>query len=92
MLRRSWQYHLLTNMKEHLEDTPEDRSLIHGLFRDYPEGCYVRDTINNKRGMVRYIGRYIRHPAVAESRIESYDGEQVTFWYLDTIGSGSTSR
>lgn len=45
---------------------------------------YVRakDTINNKKG-IKYIGRYIRHPAVAESRIKSYDGEEVTFWYED---------
>lgn len=33
--------------------------------------------------MVRYIGRYIRHSAIAESRIESYDGERVTFFYFD---------
>lgn len=45
---------------------------------------YVRakDTINNKKG-IKYIGRYIRHPAVAESRIKSYDGEEVTFLYED---------
>jgi len=85
MLRRSWQYHLLTNVKEHIEGTPENRRLIHRLFQEYPEGCYVhaKDTVDNKKQMIRYIGRYIRHPAVAESRIESYDGERVTFWYLD---------
>ena len=33
--------------------------------------------------MVKYIGRYIRHPAVAESRIISYDGNEVVFWYRD---------
>jgi uncharacterized protein (DUF983 family) len=85
MLRRAWQYHLLTNVKKHIEDTRENRMLIHLLFEEYPEGFYVRakDTINNKRGMVKYIGRYIRHPAIAESRIEEYDGERVTFWYFD---------
>ena len=31
--------------------------------------------------MVKYVGRYIRHPAVAESRIISYDGQEVVFWY-----------
>jgi hypothetical protein len=55
------------------------------LFEEYPEGFYVRakDTIENKKQVIRYIGRYIRHPAVAESRIEEYDGERVTFWYFD---------
>jgi hypothetical protein len=33
--------------------------------------------------MVKYIGRYIRHPVIAECGIESYDGKRATFWYLD---------
>lgn len=85
MLRRSWQYQLLTGLGKMLEDTCENRGFIDGLFKRYPEGFYVRakDTVNNKKGMVKYIGRYIRHPAVAESRIISYDGKEVIFWYKD---------
>jgi len=85
MLRRSWQYQLLTNLKGELEDTRENRRFIDGLFKKYPEGFYVRakDTVKNKKGMVKYVGRYIRHPAVAESRIISYDGHEVVFWYED---------
>jgi len=85
MLRRAWQYQVLTNLKKGLEDNPENRKLIDSLFKRYPEGFYVRakDTITNKKGMIRYIGRYIRHPAIAESRIEFYDGKTVGFWYLD---------
>lgn len=88
MLRRSWQYQLLTNMKSEIADTLKNRRLIDDLFQQYPEGFYVRakDTINNKKGMIRYIGRYIRHPAVAEGRIESYDGKEVSFWYEDDDG------
>ncbi|RLF35246.1 MAG: hypothetical protein DRN08_03350 [Thermoplasmata archaeon] len=29
------------------------------------------------------MGRYIRHPAVAESRTIFYDGNEVIFWYKD---------
>ncbi len=85
MLRKSWQYQLLKTLKEELPDTPENAELIDSMFKEYPNGFYVRakDTINNKKGMIRYIGRYIRHPAVAESRIQSYDGKEVTFWYED---------
>jgi hypothetical protein len=77
MLRKAWQYHLPTNLKKCIEDTRENRMMIHLLFEDYPEGFYVgaKDTINNRKGMVRYIGGYIRHPAIAESRIKKYDGE-----------------
>ena len=41
----------------------------------------------NKRGKVkeqlRYIGRYIRRPAIGINRIEAYDGQFVTFTYKD---------
>ncbi len=34
--------------------------------------------------IARKIGRYVKHPPIAESRITGYDGELVTFWYEDT--------
>jgi len=88
LLRKSWQYHLLTDIKKAIPDTPENQRLIDYLFKRYPKGFYVRakDTINNKKGMIRYIGRYIRHPAIAESRIMDYDGKSVSFYYLDDGG------
>lgn len=84
-LRKTWQYQVLTMFKKVIPDTPENRALIDYLFDAYPDGFYVRakDKIYNKKHMIRYIGRYIRHPAVAESRIESYNGKNITFWYVD---------
>ncbi|UZH05453.1 transposase [Heyndrickxia coagulans] len=32
---------------------------------------------------LRYIGRYIRRPAIGMNRIEEYDGQFVTFKYID---------
>ena len=43
--------------------------------------CWTLD----KKKMIKYIGRYIRHPAVAESRMVSYDGKHVVFWYEDDV-------
>ena len=85
MLRKCWQYQLLTRLGKELKDTILNHRLIDKMFNKYPKGFYVRakDTVSNKKGMVRYIGRYIRHPAVAESRIISYDGTEVVFWYKD---------
>ena len=85
MLRKSWQSHLLNSLKKKIKGTPGNTKLIDDLFKKHPEGFYVRakDTINNKKGMIKYIGRYIRHPAVAESRIVYYDGKEVIFWYKD---------
>jgi len=85
MLRRAWQYQVLTNLKAALENTLENSRLIDSLFKRHLEGFYVRakDTITGEKDLIRYIGRYIRHPAIAESRIEFYDGETVGFWYRD---------
>jgi len=51
MLRKSWQYQLLTNMKKKREDTPGNRELIDALFKEHLEGFYMRakDTVNNKK-------------------------------------------
>ncbi|WP_368859684.1 transposase [Halalkalibacter sp. APA_J-10(15)] len=35
------------------------------------------------RGAAKYIGGYLARPAVAECRIESYDGPRMHFWYED---------
>ena len=42
-------------------------------------GC----TLSNAFFTTRYIGRYAKRPAIAESRIKEYDGETVTFEYQD---------
>ena len=31
--------------------------------------------------MIKYIGRYLGRPVIATSRIDSYDGDNVTFHY-----------
>lgn len=81
-LRKTWQYQVLTNLKKQIPDTIENRLLIDKLFKKHKDGFYVRakDKIKNVEGL-RYIGRYVRHPAIANSRIIDYDGENVTFWY-----------
>ena len=57
MLRRSWQYQLLTNLKKEIADTPENRKLIDTLFKEHPEGFHVRaeDTINIRGGNRHYV-------------------------------------
>jgi len=89
LLRKSWQYQVLTSLKAELEDSYENRRLIDSLFKRYSKGFYVRakDTIRNKKGMMKYIGRYIKHPAIAESRISSYDGKSVCFWHEEDNGT-----
>lgn len=55
------------------------------MYRKYKDGFYVNAdrAITDMRKATKYIGRYLARAAIAEYRIESYDGESVTFWYED---------
>jgi hypothetical protein len=57
------------------------------MFKEYPEGFYAylppESRITSKRMIAKYVGRYVRHPAIANCRLYGYDGESVTFWYKD---------
>jgi hypothetical protein len=89
-LRRTWQYRVLTNLKAALPKTKENAKLIDRLFKDYPEGFYVfapkESRITSRHKISRYVARYVRHPAIANSRICRYNGKEVTFWYADRDG------
>jgi len=80
-LRKVWQYHVLTAIRKALPNSLENKRLIDKMFKDHPNGFYVyaKDEINNKKDLLKYIARYIHHPAIAQSRILSFDGETVAF-------------
>jgi len=86
-LRKVYQYEFLTDLKSHMPKTHETSLLIDSLFKNNPKGFYVkakrRVAGSKSRDVARYVGRYIRHPAIAESRIISFDtkANKVTFWY-----------
>ena len=86
-LRRIWQYHLLKAVKRRLPNSPENCVLIDKLFWDHKEGFYVfaKRRVTSPRGIARYVARYVRHPAVAESRISEFNRliNTVMFWYKD---------
>ena len=82
-LRKMWQYDILTALRTAF---PQDRrlaSIVDACFRKYPKGFYLhaQRRIGSDRHQVRYIARYIRHPAISQSRIVDYDGQNVTFVY-----------
>lgn len=83
LLRRKWQYHLLTQLKKSLPKTPEQARLIDRQFKAHGKGFYVNgeSKMSSSRYTARYIGRYMGRPALAEYKITRYDGKEVTFWY-----------
>jgi uncharacterized OB-fold protein len=83
-LRKAWQYTLLKNLRKELKGLSQ-WSVVEPMFEKYANGFYVRakDRIWNQKQINKYVVRYVRHPAIAESRIVDYDGDKVTFYYED---------
>lgn len=52
-------------------------------YTDHEYGFYVYAKPNkcNPSNVIKYIGRYLGRPVIATSRIDSYDGDFVTFHY-----------
>lgn len=80
-LHKKWEYKILKALKKRLP-----KGIVEEAYRRYPDGfcVYVReDRISSRKGIARYIGRYVRHPAIANCRIIAYNGEAVKFYYKD---------
>ena len=79
--RKKWQYHVL----KVLQNCGLPNALASQCYLKYKKGFYVwidkAGRIKNSKTISQYIGRYIRHPAVANSRIVKYEGGYVTFYY-----------
>ncbi|MFC7372292.1 transposase [Fictibacillus iocasae] len=84
-LRKSWQKVVMDMTKEWFPHNPAVQELINELYQRYPKGFYVNaeQKMKDAKGAAKYIGRYLARPAVAEYRIEEYNGETVQFWYED---------
>lgn len=44
---------------------------------------HIGERLTDAKAVVKYIGRYTKRPAIAESRILAYDGQTVTFTYKE---------
>ena len=84
LLRRQWQWHLLTMLRQTLKTDAVHR-LVDACFRQYPDGLVT----NVQKGAVptqahsvaRYVAKYVVSPPIAVRRIDRYDGERVTYHY-----------
>lgn len=86
VIHKKWQYHLLKMLKE-VVPTDEMKSLINELYKKYPRG-FVAHVTKGKvpeqcRGLAKYLAKYVASPPIAISRILSYTGNEVTYWYKD---------
>jgi hypothetical protein len=84
LLRRKWQWHLLTMLRQTLK-TEAIEQLVDTCFRKYPDGLVT----NVQKGAVpaqahrvaRYVAKYVVSPPISVRRIDRYDGARVTYHY-----------
>lgn len=86
IIHKKWRYHLLKMLGE-VAPTNEMKSLINELYKKYPRG-FVAHVSKGKvpdqcRGLAKYLAKYVASPPIAISRILSYTGDEVTYWYKD---------
>ena len=81
--RKKWRYEVLKNF----QSSGMPNQLATKMYDKYPNGFYVwlhkRGRIEHPKFIIKYVGRYVRHPAVANSRIFYFDGKIVKFFYTN---------
>jgi putative transposase/transposase-like zinc-binding protein len=84
LLRRKWQWHLLTMLRKTLE-TDTIHQLVDACFRKYPNGLVTnvqKGTVPSRyQSLARYVAKYVVSPPIAVRRIDRYDGARVTYHY-----------
>ena len=80
-LRNAFRTALLNEMETILG--PTFKKVKSKCYAEHKQGFYVYAKPNkcDPTVVTKYIGRYLGRPVIATSRIDKYDGEQVTFHY-----------
>ncbi len=83
-----WRDEVLELLRCHLPRTQANNRFLMGLKERYANGFYVHGpsesrikTNRSLRKKAKYITRYVKHPVISDTRIMSYDGQDVKFWY-----------
>jgi hypothetical protein len=84
VLRRKWQWHLLTMLRKTLE-TDAVKRLVDVCFQKYPDGLVTNvqkgAVPSQYQSLARYVAKYVVSPPIAVRRIDRYDGARVTYHY-----------
>jgi len=87
MLRKQWQAVVLKLIRKKLSKAEIKRiqPILQQSWNNHQDGFYVYAP--KQKGKIkeqlRYIGRYLRRPAIGMNRIIAYDGDSVTYKYQD---------
>jgi hypothetical protein len=84
MLRKKWQWHLLTMLRQTLK-TKEIKQLVDACYTRYREGFVTNvqkgDVPSRYQSLATYLAKYVVSPPISLRRIDRYDGQRVTYHY-----------
>ena len=84
LLRKKWQWHLLTMLRQTVK-TSEIRRLVATCYTRYREGFVTHvqkgDVPARYQSLARYLAQYVVSPPISLRRIDRYDGQRVTYHY-----------
>jgi Putative transposase/Transposase zinc-binding domain len=84
LLRRKWQWHLLSMLRQTLA-TDALAHLVDVGFRKYPKGLVTNvqkgQVPSQYQSLARYVAKYVVSPPISVRRIDRYDGKRVTYHY-----------
>ena len=84
LLHKKWQWHLLEMLKRKI-CTKEVKALVDECYKRYLKGFVSNvqkgEVPSRFRSLATYLAKYVVSPPIALSRIDTYDGERVTYHY-----------
>ena len=95
-LKKTWRYHIIALLREEFKKgclkLPSSLKHItsYNEFYSWTTQFYEKTWVvhlneqsDNMKANVEYLGKYLKRPPLGETRIKHYDGNTVTFEYLD---------
>jgi hypothetical protein len=84
MLRKQWQWHLLTMLRQTCK-SKEIHRLVEVCYTRYREGFVTNvqkgDVPSRYQSLATYLAKYVVSPPISLRRIDRYDGHRVTYHY-----------
>jgi hypothetical protein len=84
MLRKKWQWYLLTMIRQTVKTKAIDR-LVDACYQRYREGFVTNiqkgDVPTRYQSLATYLAKYVVSPPISLRRIDRYDGQRVTYHY-----------
>jgi hypothetical protein len=84
LLRKKWQWHLLTMLRQTVK-TKEIQRLVEACYRRYRQGFVTNvqkgDVPSRYQSLATYLAKYVVSPPISLRRIGRYDGQRVTYHY-----------